>query len=119
NESQKQHMRDLAYICNFRATSELPHWLSTEQRNSLKEFLTVNPHIRNLGNYTYMINSRLVDFSSVIELPPTMRGIKDAARRIFCWLANHTWALKLIFWQTKRAAENERQKALAYYQNKE
>lgn len=62
-------LRDLAWIAGFKATSDLPQWLSSEERQSLREFLETDPEIEQTGLATYRINGRAVDFGPALPLP--------------------------------------------------
>ncbi len=105
---QKQLLQDLAQICHYRATSDLPHWFTEEELFSLKQFLEEEVDVQWVGRYAFRLNGRLVDFSSAVPLVRPLAGIKGLARNLFCWLANHPWALKLNDWQSKSAAERIR-----------
>lgn len=67
---QRRLMKDLALICGFRSTSDLPHWLTSLEREELQEFLEQEVTIETLSNYRYRINGREVDFGPVIPFPP-------------------------------------------------
>lgn len=105
---QRQLLQDLAQICHFRATSDLPHWFTEKELTSLKQYLEKEADVQWVDRYTFRVDGRVVDFSSAIPLAQPLTGIKELGRNLFCWLANHPWALKLIDWQSKRAAERTR-----------
>ena len=67
--NEKNLLRDLGVISGFKATSDLPKWLSTEDKKDLIEFLIHSPNIVRKGRYRYQIDGRDVDFSSAIPLP--------------------------------------------------
>ena len=66
---QKSILQDLAQICNFKATSDIPAWLTDSEMSALRDFLQISPEIRNTGRTTYRIGDRDVDFSAHIGMP--------------------------------------------------
>ncbi len=66
-------LRDLALLSHFKATSDLPAWLTPAERQELMDFLTGSPQIERLDRYRFRINGRLVDFSPLIPLPGPKR----------------------------------------------
>jgi alpha-galactosidase len=67
--SQKQLLQDLARITGFKATSDVPAWLTESERAALQAFLESQPAIRKTGRTTYALDGRVVDFSAQISLP--------------------------------------------------
>jgi hypothetical protein len=43
-----------------------------------------------------------VDFSPAMPLPAHLRGPDTLGNGVMGWLANRSWALKLLFWLGKR-----------------
>ncbi len=66
---QKSLLRDLAHIAGFKATSDLPQWLSRKEREALRRFLERTPEVRRVGRYQYHLDGRAVDFRPVVPLP--------------------------------------------------
>jgi len=99
---QKQLLQDLALICNFKATSDLPQWLTREDRASLRAFLEFQPEIAQTGSYTFKIGNRAVDFSPAIPMPAPPRGMDALARGLIAWLSNQPWVMRLFFLTGKR-----------------
>lgn len=62
---QKTLLQDLAHITGFHAVSDLPAWLSPDERQALFEFLNASPQITQTGRYQFQIDGRFIDFSSV------------------------------------------------------
>lgn len=93
---QKQVQQDMALICNFKAISELPHWLTPIERDSLKTFLESRPGIRQVDRYTFELDGRLVDFSEAAALPAPARGIRALQAGLLAWLANQPFALRIF-----------------------
>ena len=66
---QKQLLQDLAQIAEFKATSDVPAWLTESERAALRLFLERNPAIRKTGRNSYELDGRSVDFGVQISLP--------------------------------------------------
>jgi alpha-galactosidase len=103
---QKRFLADLAQVCNFKATSDLPQWLSTDEREALRAFLETEPEIERTGRYIFCLDGREVDFSPAMPLPDPPRGLDALASAFMGWLGNQRWALKLM----KRLNERTLQK---------
>ncbi|OGO38182.1 MAG: alpha-galactosidase [Chloroflexi bacterium RBG_16_57_11] len=67
---QKAVLQDLVQVTGFRATSDLPVWLSPEERQALHAFLSHNPQITQTGRYQFNIDNRPVDFGVLEGLWP-------------------------------------------------
>jgi alpha-galactosidase len=100
---QKRLLQDLASICNFKATSDLPQWLSADEREDLCAFLEANPQVERVGRYTFNIDGREVDFASTAQLPELPGSLDRLGSLILGWVSNQAWALKL-FDQLKKSA---------------
>ena len=96
NAQQNQLLQDLALVCNFKATSDLPQWLSSSEKESLRNFLNKKPKVEQTGRYTFKIDERVVDFSNAIPLPPKPSGITWLIGAIVGWLGNQPFALKIL-----------------------
>ncbi len=66
---QKSLLQDLAQICGFKASSDIPGWLTEAERAALIKFLEESPEIRKLEEAFYQIGDRKVDFGANIGLP--------------------------------------------------
>ena len=66
---QKQLLQDLARIAHFKATSDVPSWLTESERADLRSFLENQPEIRKSGQASYALDGRQVDFGPHICLP--------------------------------------------------
>ena len=104
---QKRQLQDLALICAFKATSDLPQWLSEEEKNELHAFLHAKPDIERTGRYTFRLNGRGVDFRSAMLLPDPPAGLDLLKRLALGWIGDRPWALKLFREQEKRALQNK------------
>lgn len=100
---EKALLQHLARVCEFRATSDLPQRLDDEEKQALRAFLEEQIVPRQLGRAIYQLGDEVIDFSPAIGLPAPPRGGKAVQAKILSWLANHTWALRLLYWQNQRA----------------
>jgi alpha-galactosidase len=93
---QKRSLQDLALICNFKATSDLPQWLSADERDALRAFLQANPKIERPGRYQFNIDSREVDLATTTLLPDPPSGLDELGSLILGWVSNQGWALRVF-----------------------
>jgi len=93
---QKRLLQDLALVCNFRATSDLPQWLSESEQESLRSFLEAQPKIERTGPTTFELDGRNIDFASAMPLPDGPRGLDALMSLLLGWLANQGLTLKLF-----------------------
>jgi alpha-galactosidase len=94
--AQKEMLQDLARVCNFKATSDLPQWLTDSERETLRAFLSTQPQAKRTGHYTFRLDDRLVDFSPAMSLPQPPTGFTALAGAITGWLGSQPFALKLL-----------------------
>jgi len=66
---QKSLLQELAKICKFKATSDIPAWLSNSERSTLHDFLEFQPEIRKTGGTSYQVGDHDVDFGPYISMP--------------------------------------------------
>jgi alpha-galactosidase len=66
---QNQYLRELVRLANFKATSDLPQWLTSAEREALHNFLEEQPAVEQLSRYRFKIDGREVDFSPIMPLP--------------------------------------------------
>jgi alpha-galactosidase len=92
HSAEKGLLRDLASVCGFRATSDIPGWLEPQERADLLAFLASRPRVRRTGRYTFAVDGRPVDFSEAVPLPAPMR----LAGALVGWLAGRRWVLRLF-----------------------
>jgi alpha-galactosidase len=93
---QKEMLKDLALICDFKATSDLPQWWTPAERNQVREFLLAQPEAAQLSRYVYKLDSRIVDFSPVVELPKPPKGFTALWAELLGWLGNWEVVLKIL-----------------------
>jgi len=98
-------LQSLALICNFKATSDLPQWLSKKEREGLRAFLEKYPTIEQLDRYRFKVDGQQIDFGSALPLPKVPLGWTAIQSNLFGWMANHEWALKIYDDTNKKAWE--------------
>ncbi|MFT6116721.1 MAG: alpha-galactosidase [Candidatus Azotimanducaceae bacterium] len=67
---QKRYLADLAHVCDFRANSDLPAWLSPDETQTMQRFLAARPEIKQTGRYAFMLDDRRVDFTAIAAARP-------------------------------------------------
>ncbi|MBI5953923.1 MAG: alpha-galactosidase [Chloroflexi bacterium] len=92
---QRLLLQNLAYVCEFKATSDLPQWLGKEERSQLDCFLNLNPKIEQTGRYTFRIDDCTVDFASVTPLPDVPTGLTALWGRLVGWLGDRYLLLRM------------------------
>jgi alpha-galactosidase len=108
-QSQKEMLKDLALICDFKATSDLPQWMTAEEREQVRAFLLAQPKVTQLSRYTYQLDDRIVDFSSAVELPKPPTGLLGAWAEFLGWLGNWQFVLRIL----KRLDDNALRKRVS------
>ncbi|KAF0106465.1 MAG: alpha-galactosidase [Anaerolineaceae bacterium] len=63
-------LQDLAEVCRFKATSDIPAWLTGPEREKLRGFLARRPTVQKTGRAAYRIGDRDVDFGAHTAMPP-------------------------------------------------
>jgi hypothetical protein len=89
-------LQDLACVCGFKATSDLPQWLSVSEREDLKAFLSSQPAVTRTGRYTFDIGGRGVDFAPAMPMPKPPRGLTALVSEIANWLGSQPFVLGLL-----------------------
>lgn len=85
---QKRLLQDLGLISGFKATSDLPQWLTESEKRELWTFLEATPTIRKQCQYEYQIDGRPVNLESVIPIQATKKAIP-------IWLARNLGLMKI------------------------
>jgi alpha-galactosidase len=106
---QKQLLQDLALVCNFKAASDLPQWMTPSERESLRSFLTATPRVKRLDRAAFQLDSRRVDFSSALPLPGQAEGAEKLWAEFLGWLGSQTVALKILKVNDDRALKRRRE----------
>ncbi|NOH02933.1 MAG: alpha-galactosidase [Chloroflexi bacterium] len=93
---QKELLKSLALICDFKATSDLPKWWTPAEREQVREFLLAQPEVTQLSRYVYKLDERIVDFSSAVELPKPPQGLTALWAEFLGWLGNWKVVLRIV-----------------------
>jgi alpha-galactosidase len=94
-QAQRILLQDLAYVCEFKATSDLPQWLGKDELEELRSFLRAKPKIERDGRYIFHIDDRTVDFTSATSLPDIPKGLIALWGRFVGWLGDRYFILRL------------------------
>ena len=89
---ERQMLLDLGTISGFKATSDLPQWMTTPEKETLRAYLTASPRIQRTKRYRYQIDGRTVDFREAVPLLSSNKNIP-------VWLAKNLGLLKIIWYQ--------------------
>ncbi|MEV0386415.1 glycoside hydrolase family 36 protein [Nonomuraea sp. NPDC050643] len=65
-ETQMGWLHDLAAICGFKAVSDPPSWLSSDEFEHMAAYLAEQPEITQEGRYGFTIDGRTVDFTAAL-----------------------------------------------------
>jgi hypothetical protein len=104
---QKQLLQDLARIADFKATSDVPAWLTESERAALREFLERRPAIRKTGRSVYDLDGRAVDFSAQTGLPALPGPFTNLLGALVGGLANVPFLMKIFNGFEKRDLEKK------------
>ena len=99
---EKSLLQDMAQICNFKASSDIPAWLTTSERSALRTFLENHPRVSKTGRTTFQVGQHSVDFGSSLDLPPLPGFFTNLQGAILGWLANRPALMKLFNKMGKR-----------------
>jgi alpha-galactosidase len=95
-KEQKRLLQDLAQVCNFKATSDLPQWMTKDEMDELHLFLTTTPNVEQTGRYTFRIDERTADFTSATTLPNKKTGLLALLAASLSWLGDRHLILKIF-----------------------
>jgi hypothetical protein len=95
-QEQKKLLQDLAIVCGFKATSDLPQWMTTAEREDLRAYLETDPEITQTGRYAFQLDNRLVDFSPAVALPEFPRGFNAVSAAFLGWLGSFPFVLRIF-----------------------
>jgi alpha-galactosidase len=93
---QRTQLQDLAQIAGFKATSDIPAWLTSDERAALREYIQANPRVEKIGRYAYQLGTRQVDFASTIQMPPLPGLSSKFSGAIIGNLANVPFLMKIF-----------------------
>jgi alpha-galactosidase len=102
---QKQLLQDLAQIADFKASSDVPAWLTESERAALRLFLDSKPAIQKTGRYNYALDGRSVDFSAQIGLPALPGAFTNLQGALIGGLANVPFLMRIFNALEKRDLE--------------
>jgi len=94
-QAQRTLLQDLAYICEFKAPSDLPQWMGKHELGQLRSFLGAKPNIERTGRYIFHIDDRTVDFTSATSLPDVPKGLIALWGKLVGWLGDRYFILRL------------------------
>jgi alpha-galactosidase len=94
-QGQRLLLQNLANVCEFKATSDLPQWLGNIELDQLRSFLNINPKIQRTGRYTFNIDDCAVDFTSATPLPDIPKGLTALWGRLVGWLGDRYFLLRM------------------------
>ncbi|NCP88184.1 MAG: alpha-galactosidase [Anaerolineae bacterium CG_4_9_14_3_um_filter_57_17] len=106
---QNQLLQDMAHICNFKATSDLPQWLTASEKETLRHFLEETPQMEQTGRYTFRLDGHAVDFSSAAGLPPAPGGLTRLQAALFNLVSNQPFAMRRAFFRWQKSLAEMRQ----------
>jgi alpha-galactosidase len=95
-QEQKILLQDLAYICNFKATSDVPQWMTNNELDQLRSFLEANPKVKQTGRYIFQVNDRTVDFTSATSMPEIPKGLTALWAAFLGWLGDRHFVLRIF-----------------------
>jgi alpha-galactosidase len=96
SKEQKSLLQDLALICKFKASSDLPQWTTPEERDEIRKFLNANPKIASAERYIFQVDERVVDFTAAAALPEIPKGFASLWGKFLGWLGSFPFVLMII-----------------------
>ncbi len=100
---QMSLLQDLAQVAGFKATSDIPAWLTEAETSALKSYLKSSPKIQKTGRCCYKIDGREVDFTGYIEMPPLPNFLKNVWGGILAGFSSIPAIMKLFYKAEKKA----------------
>ena len=88
-------LKYLACICNFKATSDLPQWMTSAEHDELRSFLGAKPTVIRTGRYNFQVDGRTVDYTSAVDLPKVPKGWVALWGRLIGWLGSRYSILRM------------------------
>ncbi|MBE0672157.1 MAG: alpha-galactosidase [Anaerolineales bacterium] len=109
-QEQKKLLQDLAIVCGFKATSDLPQWMTVAERENLRAYLEADPEVTQTGRYIFQLDDRLVDFSPAVSLPEFPRGFNAISAALLGWLGSFPFVLRIFKWLDDKTLKKRRAK---------
>ncbi len=93
---QKTLLQDLALVCEFKATSDLPQWMTKEELAQMRAFLESNPKVKQADRYHFQLDDRMVDFTPAASLPEIPTGLVWIWANFLSWLGDFPFVLRIF-----------------------
>jgi alpha-galactosidase len=93
---QKSLLQVQAQICRFKASSDIPAWLTDSEWSALHAFLEINPEVQKIGQTAYRIGDHNVDFGPHIGMPPNPGMAGQILGAVLGELANSPALMKIF-----------------------
>jgi alpha-galactosidase len=93
---QKTLLQDLALVCEFKATSDLPQWMTKGELAQMRSFLESNPKVKQAGRYLFQLDDRTVDFTPAASLPEIPTGLTWLWASFLSWLGDFPFVLRVF-----------------------
>ncbi len=93
---QKSLLQDLAEICEFKASSDVPAWMTDSERSALSSYLAIKAKVRRIGQTSYQIGTRKVDFGPYIGMPNSPGMVSQLEGAVVGALANIPFLMKVF-----------------------
>jgi alpha-galactosidase len=93
---QKSLLQVQAQICRFKASSDIPAWLTDSEWSALHAFLEINPEVQKIGQTAYRIGDHNVDFGPHIGMPPNPGMTGQILGAVLGELANSPALMKIF-----------------------
>jgi alpha-galactosidase len=89
---ENQLLQALGMISGFKATSDLPEWMTSSDQKKLREYLKSVPTVEKESRYRFQINEQEIDFGTAVP-------IESSDKNIPIWFAKDLGLLKIIWHQ--------------------
>ena len=93
---QKILLQDLAQVAGFKATSDVPAWLTASEQLALRDYLESSPKVQKTGRYKFQIEQREVDFAHFIAMPPLPNFMRNVFGALLGRLASVPVLMKIF-----------------------
>ncbi|MBL8078714.1 MAG: alpha-galactosidase [Anaerolineales bacterium] len=93
---QKTLLQDLALVCEFKATSDLPQWMTKDELAQMRSFLESNPKVTQADRYHFQLDDRMVDFTPAASLPEIPTGLTWLWANFLSWLGDFPFVLRIF-----------------------
>ena len=94
-------------MAQFKASSDVPAWLTESERLALRHFLENSPVIQKMGPSIYSLDGRAVDFSAQIALPELPNLFTNLLGALIGGLANVPFLMRIFDKLGKRDLEKK------------